>query len=525
MLDLQPSTFEDFARAAERGNIVPIVRTLPADLLTPVAAFLRITNEGDAHQENHKELYAFLLESVEGGATVARYTFLGASPEMIVRGRDHQTIVERDGVCETYKMPVTDFLREHFATRTLAKRPRLPPLAGGCIGYLAYEAAALFESALDFDNTAKHKHDDEEQADDLAVWMFFRNVLAFDHVKQLLHITSVVELETGANEEPVLRERYNRAVAETERIARQLMTNSPLEFSSSGATKISIADDAKRESTRFKSSWTQVEFETAVDKIKDHIVRGDCYQSVISQRFTAQITAAPFEIYRALRRTNPAPYMYFLRLGQTTIVGASPEMLVRVRSRKLEYRPIAGTRPRGNDEQHDEELAREMRADEKECAEHIMLVDLGRNDLGRVARTGSVHVEQLMHVERYAHVQHLVSSLRAELDETLDRFDALAACFPAGTVTGAPKIRAMQIVRELEPHARGVYAGAICYVDYADNLDSCIAIRTLVVKNNQAHVQAGAGIVADSVPALEYEETINKARAMMCAVESAEAAT
>ncbi len=514
---LQPATFEDFMRETRKGNVVPVVRTLPADLLTPVGAFMRVAA---------KEDFAFLLESVEGGATVARYTFLGARPEMIVRGRGRQTIVERDGESVTHDAAVTDFLRAHFAARRLAAREGLPPLTGGAIGYLGYEAAALFEPLLEKllhrTSSLDDANDAENHNDDLAVWMFFRDVLAFDHVQQLLHITSIVTFDESETDEALLRARYKEAVNATERIAQRLLgslevpaTHRPLNSS------VSTSSPTSSSPVVFKSAWTQDEFERAVETIKESIRRGDCYQAVLSQRFTAKISAAPIEIYRALRRTNPAPYMYFLRLNATSIVGASPEMLVRVRGRNLEYRPIAGTRPRGFDETEDAILAEEMRHDAKECAEHTMLVDLGRNDLGRVARAGTVRVETLMSVEKYAHVQHLVSALRAELDTQHDRFDALAACFPAGTVTGAPKIRAMEIINELEPHKRGVYAGAICYLDYAGNLDSCIAIRTLVVEahNSTAHVQAGAGIVADSVPHLEYEETINKARAIIRAVE------
>lgn len=511
---LQPATFEDFLHETRKGNVVPIVRTLPADLLTPVGAFMRVAANED---------FAFLLESVEGGATVARYTFLGASPEMIVRGRGRETIVERDGQSVTHDEAVTDFLRAHFASRRLAVREGLPPLAGGAIGYLGYEAAALFEPLLEKllhrnDAETGDAHHAESHDDDLAVWMFFRDVLAFDHVQQLLHVTSIVTFDEDERDEAVLRERYAEAVNATERIAQRLLGS--LE---TPATHHPVNAFASASPVVFKSAWTQNEFERAVGTIKESILRGDCYQAVLSQRFTAKIpaamSAAPIEIYRALRRTNPAPYMYFLRLNQTSIVGASPEMLVRVRGKNLEYRPIAGTRPRGFDEAEDARLADEMRGDAKECAEHTMLVDLGRNDLGRVARAGTVRVETLMSVEKYAHVQHLVSSLRAEIDAKYDRFDALAACFPAGTVTGAPKLRAMEIINELEPHKRGVYAGAICYLDYAGNLDSCIAIRTLVVEAHNAHVQAGAGIVADSVPHLEYEETINKARAIIRAVE------
>ena len=273
--------------------------------------------------------------------------------------------------------------------------------------------------------------------------------------------------------------------------------------------------------THFQSNWTRQDFEAAVEKIKEHIRAGECYQAVIAQQFTKPTSAPPLAIYRALRATNPSPYMYYLRLGDETIIGASPEMLVRCHDQRLDYRPIAGTRKRGATEAEDWMLGEEMRNDEKEVAEHTMLVDLGRNDLGRVSDYGSVRVEDLMTIERYSHVQHLVTSLRARLRDNLDRFDAVAACFPAGTVTGAPKIRAMEIIRELEPARRGVYAGAILYVDYANNLDSCIAIRTIELRGGVATVEAGAGIVADSVPEREYEECVSKAGALLRAVEQA----
>jgi anthranilate synthase component 1 len=329
-----------------------------------------------------------------------------------------------------------------------------------------------------------------------------------------MDITSVVFTDDAAGDNVRLRELYEEAVAETARVEEQLNHEPAIAPNS---------DHAKGEPTvHFQSNWPRKKFEAAVEAVKEHIIAGDCYQVVIAQQFTKPTAASPLSIYRALRATNPSPYMYFLRFGDETIVGASPEMLVRCHDQRLDYRPIAGTRKRGATETEDWMLAEEMRNDEKEVAEHTMLVDLGRNDLGRVSDYGSVEVEQLMTVERYSQVQHLVSSLRSRLRDELDRFDALAACFPAGTVTGAPKIRAMQIIDELEPAPRGVYAGAVLYVDYANNLDSCIAIRTIDLCKGVATVQAGAGIVADSVPDREFEECVNKARAMFRAVELAE---
>jgi anthranilate synthase component 1 len=354
-------------------------------------------------------------------------------------------------------------------------------------------------------------------------------VLAFDRVRQQIEITSVVLTDEAAGSLARLKELYDEAVAETARVEVLLAQGAAVPKSSdeggavgneevgAGARPVGV-----EETTRFESNWTRRDFEAAVARIKEHIAAGDCYQAVLSQRFSKATEVDPLQVYRALRATNPSPYMYFLRAGDESVVGASPEMLVRCRGQRLDYRPIAGTRKRGATETEDWLLGEEMRSDEKEVAEHIMLVDLGRNDLGRVSDFGSVEVGELMTVERYSHVQHLVTSLRSRLRDDRDRFDALAACFPAGTVSGAPKVRAMQIIGALEPDARGVYAGAVLYADYADNLDSCIAIRTVLLRDSHAHVQAGAGIVADSVPEREYEETVNKARAVLNAIELAE---
>jgi anthranilate synthase component I len=344
--------------------------------------------------------------------------------------------------------------------------------------------------------------------------MFFRTVLAFDRVRQLMEITSIVFTDEAGGDRDRLRDLYARAGLETKQIEKSLSENAP--------PAPSVKERSGDTTVHFQSNWPRKDFEAAVGAIKERIAAGDCYQVVIAQQFTKPTPAPPLAIYRALRATNPSPYMYFLRLGDDAIIGASPEMLVRSHGQRLDYRPIAGTRKRGATEAEDWMLGEEMRNDEKEVAEHTMLVDLGRNDLGRVSDYGSVAVEQLMTIERYSHVQHLVSSLRGRLRDDLDRFHALAACFPAGTVTGAPKIRAMEIIRELEPAARGVYAGAVLYVDYADNLDSCIAIRTIEFRNGVATIQAGAGIVADSIPEREYEECVSKARALFRAIELAE---
>lgn len=502
MLDLQPASFEEFEREATQGNVVPVVRSVLADLLTPVSALMSVSADS---------AYAFLLESIEGGERIARYSFLGAQPEMIVCARGEQTFIERNGKLEIIPMLATEWVRAYFRERVLAQRAGLAPFAGGAVGYLAYDAAPWFEPALKNSVNSESALDAPPEA----VWMFYRDVIAFDRVRQRIEIVSVVLTEEACGSTTRLRELYELAVTRTTQLEKELLKGAPRITGPKVKTSKTRAMDPK-------SSWTQRDFENAVEKIQEHIRAGDCYQVVLSHRLSTNFEGQPIAIYRALRTVNPSPYMFFLQLPQQSIVGASPEMLVRCHGQRLDYRPIAGTRKRGATETEDWVLAEDLKTDEKEVAEHMMLVDLGRNDLGRVSDYGSVQVEALMAVERYSHVQHLVTSLRGRLRDGLDRFDALAACFPAGTVTGAPKIRAMEIIRELEPHARDVYAGAVFYLDYAGNLDSCITIRTIVVRDCQASVQAGAGIVVDSIPEQEYVETLNKARGMFRAIELAE---
>jgi anthranilate synthase component 1 len=505
---LHPATFPEFEQETTSGNVVAVVRTFPNHSIDPIDAFVNVADSAP---------YAFLLESVEGGEGVAKYSFLGADPYMIVRGRGEETTIEIDGVIETRSECVTDYLRRHFQQNKLTRGADLGPLAGGAVGYLGYKAANWFEPALK-KNVAgdSQKHTQSGDRGDDALLMFYRTLVVFDRVQQQIRIVSVVFTEEAGSSEPRLRKLYDQAVRETERVERLLASPTQPQSPTRGSQPRVL------EKATVRSNWTRENFQEAVRDVKEHIVAGDCYQVVISQRFARDVTVGPVPIYRALRKSNPAPYTYLLKLGEEAIIGASPEMLVRCRGRKLDYRPIAGTRKRGTTEAEDNMLAEEMRTDEKEVAEHMMLVDLGRNDLGRVAQFGSVKVEDLMSVERYSKVQHLVSSLSAQLGVGSDRFDALAACFPAGTVTGAPKVRAMEIIRELEPDDRGVYAGAVLYMDYADNLDSCIAIRTIVLRQGEALVQAGAGVVADSVPEREYDETVHKAQALLRAIEMAE---
>ena len=486
MQNLKPENFSDFRAQTEKGSVVPITLTIAADLLTPFGTYLLL-------RENAK--FSFLLESIEGGANLARYSFLGANPQKILRGHNGKTTIEENGVIIELEKNLVESLRETFENKQFAEDYQTAPFAGGAVGFFNFSAVGLFEKSL--------KNDETEDG----FWLFFRTTIAFDHAYQQIKITTLVFTDESENLETL----YKNAVAENEKIA-QILQNTPQIPASS---KIKSAE-------KVSSNWEKEKFLTAVSRIKEYILAGDCYQAVISQRFSKKTSASAVAIYRALRSLNPSPYMFLFEFGAKSIIGASPEMLVRCREERAEYCPIAGTRRRGQNEAEDAELAEEMRNDAKEVAEHLMLVDLGRNDLGRVAEFGSVKVDRLMAVEKYSHVQHLVSNLSAKLKKGKDSFDALAACFPAGTVSGAPKVRAIEIIRELEPDGRGIYAGAVGYADYAGNLDTCIAIRTIVLENGTASVQAGAGIVADSVPGKEFDETVHKAQALLRAIEIAE---
>jgi len=485
------TTYEEFEDLARRGTFVPVCKEIMADLLTPVSAFLKIAEHSD---------YAFLLESVEGGEQVARYSFLGKDPFLILRAHDGRTTVERDGERITSEGPFLDALRATMAAFRSPQVPGLPRFTGGAVGFLGYDAVPWFEpvrlQAPDPGGT---------EAGD-AGFMLFDTVLAFDHVQH--RILLIANARVGADDD--LRALYQFACAKIGFLE--------------GELERSLSQPAPREARRpeVRSNLSREAFESHVAAAKSAIAAGEIYQVVLSQRFETELSADAFTVYRALRHVNPSPYMFFIRMGGTSLVGASPEMLVRVEGRRVETHPIAGTRPRGAGADDDQRLAEELKASEKERAEHVMLVDLGRNDIGRVAEYGSVRVPQYMALERYSHVMHLVSIVEGRLAEGRDRLDALVACFPAGTVSGAPKVRAMEIIASLEPTRRGIYAGAIGYLDFAGNLDFCIAIRTIVIEGRRALVQAGAGIVADSDPSAEYDETRDKAKALLRAIELAE---
>ncbi len=497
--------YKEFARLSRDATLVPVAKSISADLLTPVSAFLAVADG---------EPDAFLLESVEGGEKIGRYTFLGVRPFLRLESRGAEIKIERGRKIERRTGNVFAVIKELLQQHRPAAMEGLPPFTAGAVGYCAYDIVRQLE------NIGENAADDLDVPD--CVLMFFDRVLAFDHLRHQIHIVASADV---THEAP--KAAYERAVKDIARIEKKLATGWKPAYWREGATKSKLAKSKLQLKTRARTP--KPKFLESVRRAKEYIAAGDIFQVVLSQRWDFEPGVDPLDLDRALRAVNPSPYMYFLRFGAGKdsagmhVVGSSHEMLVRAagKGRKLEYRPIAGTHPRGRDEAEDAALEKKMLADEKERAEHVMLVDLGRNDLGRVSEYGSVKVRDLMYVERYSHVMHLVSALEGRLRPELSAMDAFAACFPAGTLSGAPKVRAMQIIEELEPTRRAVYGGAVLYADFAGNLDSCITIRTLLMKGKKAYLQAGAGIVADSDPQREFEESENKARAVLRAVEMA----
>jgi anthranilate synthase component I len=464
---------------------ITVSKTIAADLITPVSAFLSVASD---------EPHAFLLESVEGGEHLGRFTFLGARPYMILSARGKKITITRGRTTELVKEDLLPTMKRIFAENRVAPVPGLPPFTSGAVGYLAYDFVRNLERLPE---RAKADIDVPD-----CTLMFFDRVLAFDHVRHEIHLIATCSPR-------------EKKAAERDLAALERKLGAGIPASARRAPK------QVRGKLKVTPTTSKQKFLRDVARIQEYIAAGDVFQTVLSQRLEFEPGVPPFQIYRALRAVNPSPYMYYLRMGQDHIAGSSPEMLVKASAGKLNYRPIAGTRWRGVTETEDQQLERDLLADEKERAEHVMLVDLGRNDLGRVSQPGTVRVKDLMHVERYSHVMHLVSALEGKLRPELTPLDAFVSCFPAGTLTGAPKVRAMQIIEELEPVRRGVYGGSVFYADFAGNLDSCIAIRSMFMRGKKAYVQAGAGIVADSVPEREYDECLNKAQALLRAVEKA----
>jgi anthranilate synthase component 1 len=491
---------DGFLKLARTHTLVPLYRTLTADLETPVTAFLRLAAD---------EPECFILESVEGGENVGRYTFIGIRPyrKMVARGSSIE--ITDKGKTRTIQGDIFTHWKEQIEGHTPARLPGLPPFTAGAVGFFSYDVVRQIEK---LPATTK---DDLGMPD--ASLMFFDEVLAFDHVKKEILLIVTVDVRHGKPDAV-----YEDALKRLNRLAKRLARPLPSLRHKKVSGKLKLEFQTRKKT-----------FLKSVERAKEYIAAGDIFQVVLSQRFDVKPGVDPFSVYRALRIVNPSPYLYFLRFGlqkagahskelqPTHIVGSSPELLVRVQGDKVEYRPIAGTRPRAATEEEDLRIEQELLQDEKERAEHVMLVDLGRNDVGRVSEYGTVKVKDLMFVERYSHVMHLVSSIEGRLRKGLTAVDAFRACFPAGTLSGAPKIRAMEIIEELETTRRGIYGGSVFYADFSGNLTSCIAIRTLLMRGKQGHIQAGAGIVADSVPEKEYEESINKAKAVVRAIERA----
>ena len=488
-------SLEEFKQKAKLGNLVPVYKEILADLDTPVSAYLKISG-GE---------YSFLLESVEGGEKWARYCFLGCDPSVVVSTKGRTMTLMENGKSEQREIESGSPLsavKEVLSRYQPVPEAGLPRFSGGAVGFISYDMVRFFEDLP------------EETLDDLDVpdsqFVITDTMLVFDNVSQTIKIVSNAFIE-GDDLESVYKNTIKKITSLEEKL------KAPLAIE---ANTDSVENSES--SLNFGSNIEEEKFKQAVSRIKEYILEGDAIQVVLSQRLKFSIKCDPFDIYRALRTINPSPYMYYLKFGDLQVVGSSPEVLVRLEDKKVEVRPIAGTRKRGQNEEEDRALEQDLLKDEKELAEHIMLVDLGRNDLGRVSEISTVEVNERFTIERYSHVMHIVSNVKGILKKGLDCFDVLKASFPAGTLSGAPKIRAMEIIDELEPTRRGLYGGAVGYISFNGNMDTAIAIRTLLVKDKNAYLGVGAGVVADSVPENEIEETMNKGRALLKAIEMAE---
>ena len=489
---------DEVIRLSRDYNLIPVCKEIWADTETPIRVFHHF----------YEEKYAFLLESVEGGVNWGRYSFIGTDPFMIIRGKNgHIDIRSKDSIQSVDSRPI-EALKQLLAGYKSPDLPGLPRFAGGAVGFFGYDVLQYYEKI------PAHRIDDL-QMDDIQ-FMLCDQVIVFDHVKQQLKIIANVHVPEGASAIDI-RKAYDATCAKIDESVKRLQKPvfAPPMGDKGVLNDVELGD--------VKSNLTREEYVAHVNKAKDYIRAGDIFQVVLSQRFMIETDVLPLHVYRVLRAMNPSPYMYYLKLNEEIIVGTSPELLVRVEGERALTRPIAGTRPRGASNEEDLALEKELLADEKERAEHLMLVDLGRNDIGRVSEYGSVRCDSFMEIERYSHVMHIVSNVSGKLKQDKDFYDAFISCLPAGTVSGAPKLRAMEIIAELENEARGAYAGAIGYLGFSGNLDTCITIRTILFKEGKAYVQAGAGVVWDSVPEKEYEETVNKAKAMLKAIRIAEA--
>ncbi|MDR3711064.1 MAG: anthranilate synthase component I [Capsulimonadaceae bacterium] len=492
-------TRAEFHEKCRQGNLIPVWREVLADTETPVSAFYQIA---------YGRPYGFLLESVEGGERLARYSFIGTEPFITFRSKGLTATVEQDLHSETFDLEAgrrdpLDVVKEILCRYTYVSAPELPRFVGGAVGMIGYDTVRFFETLPDL-------NPDDVGIDD-CIFLFTDAMVVFDHVKHRLLVLCNARIDGEGDVDAA----YDRAIAKIDELLGRLrgpaVHPEPRE----------VLPETKR--GEFLSNFTQPQYEEAVRKTKEYIAAGDTFQAQIARRAHKKLHADPFDVYRALRSINPSPYMFYLAFDDVKLIGASPEVLVSEVDGVVTIRPIAGTRPRTGNPEDDERLSTELLADQKERAEHVMLVDLGRNDIGRVAKYGTVRVEELMVIEKYSHVLHIVSDVKGELRDDLDQFDVLRASFPAGTLTGAPKVRTMEIIEELEPVRRGFYGGGIGYFSYSGNMDSCITIRTALVKGDTIYIQAAAGIVADSDPSYEYRETVAKMRGIARAIEWAEA--
>ena len=481
--------YKEFQKLAKENKTVPVYKRILADLLTPISAYMRLANNSN---------YSFILESVEKGTRYGRYSFIGRNPHMIIRSQNKITQVFENGIWRDEPSDFLGYLRKIQKDYQSPKLSGVPNFTGGLVGYMGYESIIWVEDIPIYEK-------DILQCPD-ALFMLFHEIIAFDHLQNQIILFSNVQITEGMD----LKKAYNEAHAYIDEMGKDLHTD------------IDYQTPARQQKSDLNSNFLQTEFEDAVLKAQEHIEAGDIFQLVLSQRFHRQTSAEPLTLYRALRSINPSPYMFHLKMDNFDIIGASPELLVKVEDKEIEIRPIAGTQKRGRDEAEDARLADKLLKDEKERAEHLMLVDLGRNDVGRAAVFDSVYVKEFMVVEYYSHVMHIVSDVRGKLMNGKDIFDALYSGFPAGTLTGAPKIRAMEIIHDLEPHRRGVYSGAVGYFDFTGDMNTCIAIRSMVIKDGNIYFQSGAGIVFDSDPDKEFEETLNKAKAINYAIDLAE---
>jgi anthranilate synthase component 1 len=494
-------TFEAFVELARGASVVPVYRQLVGDTLTPVSAFCKI-QEGE---------WSFLFESVVGGERVGRYSFLGSGPFLRFQAYQRRVRVEvalSGGKVRTEEFDHPDplhFLEEKLALYRAPHVPGLPRFCGGAVGYAAYDAVRYVERL-------PNSPPDDRGLPDLC-FAFYDRMVIFDHINKTIAVVAHAHLSGVATDD--LRRTYDETCARVDRLVERLQQG----VADIQTTDIAPVGEIHRP---YRSNFEPAAFDAAVVKCKEYIKAGDIFQVVLSQRLETETTARPFDIYRTLRVVNPSPFLFYVKAGPLALVGSSPEIMVRVESDRVTIRPLAGTRKRGQTEEEDRALEHDLINDAKERAEHIMLVDLGRNDIGRVARYGTVQLTDVMTVERYSHVMHLCSTVTGRLPEGKTAFDALRSCLPAGTLSGAPKVRAMEIIDELEPHRRGPYGGAVGYIDFSGNMDTCIALRTMVLKGQTVYLQAGAGIVADSVPEKEREETLNKARGLLRALEMAE---